>query len=40
MSDREDPPPFLGHWTNVYVVVAIELFVTVALFYALARWAR
>jgi hypothetical protein len=36
---REDPPPFLGSWRNVYLLVAIELAVLVALFYAFTRWA-
>src|SRR5262249_18347572 len=36
---KEDPPPFLGSWRNVYLLVAIELAVLVALFYAFTRWA-
>ena len=35
----EDPPPFLGRWRNVYLFVLVELAVTVALFYAVTRWA-
>jgi hypothetical protein len=35
----EDPPPFLGSWRNVYLVVVVELAVLVALFAALAGWA-
>jgi hypothetical protein len=38
MSD-EEPPPFLGRWRNVYLLVAGELLVLVAIFYALTRWA-
>jgi hypothetical protein len=38
-ADGEDPPPFLGSWRNVYLVVAGELAVIVALFAALAWWA-
>jgi hypothetical protein len=40
MSDRrEDPPPFLSRWRNVYLLLAGELAVLVILFYVLARWA-
>jgi hypothetical protein len=35
----DDPPPFLGSWRNVYMVVAGELAVIVVLFAALAWWA-
>ena len=38
MTDR-DPPPFLGRWRNIYVLVALELAITVALFAALTWWA-
>jgi hypothetical protein len=37
--EREEPPPFLGRWRNVYAWVLIELALTVAVLYALARWA-
>jgi hypothetical protein len=37
--ERDEPPPILKRWRNVYLVVAIELAVLVALFYALTRWA-
>ena len=37
--DREDPPPVLGSWRNIYLVVLVELALLVALFAALARWA-
>ena len=40
MGGETDPPPFLGRWRNVYLLVAIELAVLIALFYALTRWAR
>lgn len=33
------PPPVLGSWRNVYVLVAVALCVLIALFYALTRWA-
>jgi hypothetical protein len=39
VTDSEAPPPFLSRWRNVYVLVIGELFVLVALFYALSRWA-
>ncbi len=38
-TDGEDPPPFLGSWRNVYLLVAGELAVIVVLFAALAWWA-
>lgn len=38
-SEADDPPPFLGSWRNVYLLVAGELAVIVALFAALAWWA-
>ena len=38
-EDVDTPPPFLGSWRNVYLLLAAELFVTVAIFWALTRWA-
>jgi hypothetical protein len=38
-TKADDPPPFLGRWRNVYLVVAGELAVIVALFAALTWWA-
>ena len=35
----ETPPPLLGTWRNLYLVVLGELAVLVAVFYALTRWA-
>lgn len=35
----ETPPPFLGSWRNVYLLVVVELFVSALLFYWLTRWA-
>jgi len=35
----EEPPPFLGRWRNVYVLVLLELAVTVVALYAVAWWA-
>lgn len=36
---REEPPPFLGRWRNVYALVLGELVVTVVLFALLTRCA-
>ena len=36
---REEPPPFLRSWRNVYLLVIGELAALVALFWALTRWA-
>jgi hypothetical protein len=35
----DEPPPFLGTWGRVYLVVALELAALVILFWALGRWA-
>jgi len=34
----DEPPPFLGRWRNVYLLVAVELLVLIAVFYAITRW--
>ena len=34
-----EPPPVLGSWRNLYLLVAAELGALVLLFYALTRWA-
>jgi hypothetical protein len=34
-----EPPPLLFSWRNVYLLVLVVLFVLIALFYALTRWA-
>ncbi len=43
MSDRdpaaEEAPPFLGTWRNVYLLLLAQLGVTIAVFYAITRWA-
>jgi hypothetical protein len=39
MTDEREPPPFLGTWRNVYVLVAVELLVLIVVFYAITRWA-
>lgn len=36
---REEPPPFLGRWQNVYLFVAFELGAIVAALHMLTRWA-
>ncbi len=35
----EEPPPFLSHWRNVYLLLVAELATLVGVFYALTRWA-
>lgn len=35
----EAPPPVLGTWRNIYLLVLGQLAALVALFYALGRWA-
>ena len=35
----EQPPPMLGSWRRLYLVLLIELLLITALSYALARWA-
>ena len=34
----EEPPPFLGRWRNVYLLLVGELALLTILFYALTRW--
>ncbi len=38
MSDLEQPPPVFGSWRRAYLVVALNLAVTIALGYLLTRW--
>ena len=38
-DDAEAPPPLLGSWRNLYVLVLAELAGLVAVFYALTWWA-
>ncbi len=35
----EDPPPFLGTWRNVYLLVLGELAALTLIFHALTRYA-
>ena len=37
--DIETPPPLLGSWRNLYVLVLAELGLLVLIFYVLTRWA-
>lgn len=39
MSNEEEPPPLLGSWRNLYIVLLVELAVLVAAFWLLTRWA-
>ena len=39
MTSEEEKPPVLGSWRNVYLLVVSVLFVLIAVFYALTRWA-
>jgi hypothetical protein len=36
----EAPPPFLGTWKRIYLLVLGELALLIVLFYLLTRWAR
>jgi hypothetical protein len=38
-ADPEDPPPILGSWRALYLLLLAELAALVALFTALTRWA-
>lgn len=38
-EEADAPPPLLGHWKNLYLLVLAELGVLVLLFYALTWWA-
>lgn len=35
----DEPPPFLGSWRNIYLLLLIELAVLVIAFFALTGWA-
>jgi hypothetical protein len=37
--EPEDPPPVLGRWRNIYLVVLLELGALIVLFHLLTRWA-
>lgn len=36
---KDNQPPFLGNWRNVYALLIGQLAVTVAVFYAVTWWA-
>ncbi len=38
-EDPLEPPPLLGSWRNVYLLIVGVLAALIALFYALTRWA-
>jgi hypothetical protein len=38
-GDRDDPPPFWGRWSRIYLLIAGLLAVETAAFWLLARWA-
>lgn len=38
-ADPDEPPPILGSWRNVYLLLAGQLVVLVLVFWALTRWA-
>ncbi len=38
-SSIDEPPPLLGTWRNLYVLLLVELAVLVAGFWLIARWA-
>jgi len=39
-GDLDEPPPILGTWRNVYVLVLGELAFLVVAFWLLRRWAE
>lgn len=38
-ADLDDPPPILGSWRNLYLLLLGELFVLIVVFALLRRWA-
>jgi hypothetical protein len=38
VSDEDEPPPVLGSWRNVYVLLVGELLAITALLYAVKLW--
>jgi hypothetical protein len=34
----DEPPPFLGQWTRVYVVVLVYLFVLIVVLFAITEY--
>jgi hypothetical protein len=39
LPDGDAPPPLLGSWRTIYLLLLGELALLVAGFYALSRWA-
>jgi hypothetical protein len=39
MHADQEPPPILGRWRNLYLLVAGELLLLIAVFAWLNRWA-
>lgn len=39
LDHEEERPPFLGRWPNVYLLLLVQLCITIAVFYAITRWA-
>ena len=39
LDEPADPPPVLGSWRRIYLLVVVELAVLIVLFHALTRWA-
>jgi len=38
-NEKDEPPPILGSWRRLYLLLVAELLVITALSYALSRWA-
>jgi hypothetical protein len=38
-GEPTEPPPLLGSWRTLYLLLLAELAAVVVLFYALTRWA-
>jgi hypothetical protein len=36
--DEDQPPPLLGSWRNIYLVLVIELLATTAVLYGITKW--
>jgi len=39
-ASHEEPPPLLGSWRRLYMLLIVELGAITVLAYALARWAQ
>ena len=38
-ASEQEPPPVLGSWRRLYLVLVLELLLITVLSYALSRWA-